>query len=120
MASSSRPWMRHRPLPVREGRPLPDLLNFAGGGTLVVLLGIVILVLLVAYLGSRYKVAAANEALIVSGRRERNAGGEQRLKVVRGQGTIVLPLLHRVGRLKLTARQINVSLSDAVTQQGIK
>ena len=31
---------------------------------------------------------------------------------------IVLPLLNRVGRLYLTARQINVSLSDAVTQAG--
>jgi uncharacterized membrane protein YqiK len=99
---------------------VPNLFSFVGEGPLVVFLGIIIVVLLVAYLGSRYKVAAANEALIVSGRRERGAAGEQRLKVVRGQGTIVLPLLHRVGRLKLTARQINVSLSDAVTRQGIK
>jgi flotillin len=99
---------------------VPDFLNFLGGGTLVVFLGIVIVVLLVAYLGSRYKVAAANEALIVSGRRGRGATGEQGLKVVRGQGTIVLPLLHRVGRLKLTARQINVQLPDAVSRQGIK
>jgi flotillin len=99
---------------------VPNLFNFVGGGPLVVFLAIVILVLLVAYLGSRYKVAAANEALIVSGRREKGLGGEQRLKVVRGQGTIVLPLLHRVGRLKLTARQINVNLADAVSRQGIK
>jgi flotillin len=99
---------------------MPDLFDFIGGGPLVVFLAVVILVLLIAYLGSRYKVAAANEALIVSGRRERGAAGEQRLKVVRGQGTIVLPLLHRVGRLKLTARQINVNLVDAVSRQGIK
>ena len=32
----------------------------------------------------------------------------------------MLPLFHKVGRLKLTARQINVSLADAVTRQGIK
>jgi flotillin len=32
----------------------------------------------------------------------------------------VRPLLDRVGKLKLTARQINVQLSDAVTSQGIK
>jgi flotillin len=31
-----------------------------------------------------------------------------------------MPLLNRIGRLKLTARQINVQLSDAVTSQGIK
>src|SRR5438309_1828128 len=35
-------------------------------------------------------------------------------------GTFVRPLLDRVGKLKLTARQINVQLSDAVTSQGIK
>jgi len=96
------------------------LFQFAGGGTLVVFVGIVVLVLLIAYIGSRYKVAKANEALIISGRREKTATGEQRLKVVRGQGTVVLPLLHRVGVLKLTARQINVNLADAVSRQGIK
>jgi flotillin len=39
---------------------------------------------------------------------------------VRGGGVIVLPLIHKVGKLKLTARQINVNLADAVTRQGIK
>ena len=32
----------------------------------------------------------------------------------------MLPLFHRVGKLKLTARQINVNLADAVSRQGIK
>ena len=99
---------------------LDGLFNFVGSGNLVIFAGIVILVLLIAYLGSRYKVAKANEALIISGSRRTTATGEQRLKVVRGQGTIVLPLLHRVGTLKLTARQINVNLADAVSRQGIK
>ncbi len=40
--------------------------------------------------------------------------------MVRGGGVIVLPLVHKVGKLKLTARQINVNLADAVTRQGIK
>ena len=39
---------------------------------------------------------------------------------MRGGGVIVLPLIHKVGKLKLTARQINVALADAVTRQGIK
>ena len=46
--------------------------------------------------------------------------GQTGLKVVRGQGVIVLPLVHKVGKLHLSARQINVQLSDAVTKQGIK
>jgi flotillin len=97
-----------------------NLFGFVGSGVIPVLLVVVVLVLVVAYLGSRYKVAGANEALIVSGRRERGPGGEQGLKVVRGQGVIVLPLINKVGRLHLSARQINVQLSDAVTKQGIK
>lgn len=102
---------------------MPDIgsfLNFVGGGVIPVLLIVIILVLVVAYLGSRYKVAGANEALIVSGRREAGPEGQTGLKVVRGQGVIVLPLVHKVGRLHLSARQINVQLSDAVTKQGIK
>jgi flotillin len=99
---------------------LGNLFSFVGGGVIPVLLVVLVLVLVVAYLGSRYKVAGANEALIVSGRRERGAEGQVGLKVVRGQGVIVLPLVNKVGRLHLSARQINVQLSDAVTKQGIK
>ncbi|MEW5989810.1 MAG: SPFH domain-containing protein [Chloroflexota bacterium] len=102
---------------------MPDfgsLFDFVGEGVIPVLLVVLVLVLVVAYLGSRYKVAGANEALIISGRRERGPAGEQGLKVVRGQGVIVLPLVNKVGRLHLSARQINVQLSDAVTKQGIK
>lgn len=102
---------------------MPDignLFNFVGSGVIPVLLVVVVLVLVVAYLGSRYKVAGANEALIVSGRKEQGPAGQTGLKVVRGQGVIVLPLVNKVGRLHLSARQINVQLSDAVTKQGIK
>ncbi len=42
------------------------------------------------------------------------------LKVVRAGRVVVLPLVHKLGRLHLSARQINVNLSDAVTKQGIK
>ncbi len=97
-----------------------DLLNFVGEGTFVIFLAIVIIVLLIAYLSSRYKVAGANEALIRSGRATPLGGGEAGLKVVRGQGIVVLPLFHKIGKLKLTARQINVNLADAVSRQGIK
>jgi len=46
--------------------------------------------------------------------------GDKGVKVVVGGGTFVMPLIHRVGRLKLTVRQIDVVLGDAVTSQGIK
>ena len=86
------------------------------GSVLVVFGVVVIAALVVAYAGTRYKVASADEALIRSGRRS----GDEEMKVVRGGGIIVLPLFHELGRLKLTARQISVELTDAVTSQGIK
>ena len=92
--------------------------------------GVIILILLIAFVASRYHVAGANEALIVAGSRgakvrdERGQvaahPGDKGVKVVVGGGTFIRPLLDRVGKLKLTARQINVQLSDAVTSQGIK
>jgi flotillin len=96
------------------------LFDFIGGGVFAIFLAVVIVVLIVSYIGSRYKVAGANEALVVSGQRDRAPDGRKNLKVVRGGGVIVLPLVHKVGKLKLTARQINVNLADAVTRQGIK
>ena len=99
---------------------MPDIFSFIGGGVIPIFLIVIIVVLIVSYIGSRYKVAGANEALIVSGQRDKGPDGTRTLKVVRGGGVIVLPLLHKVGKLKLTARQINVALADAVTRQGIK
>jgi flotillin len=96
------------------------MFDFLNTGVVVVFGFVLILVLIVAYIGSRYKVAGANEALIRSGRAKPGEGAAEGLKVVRGGGLIVLPLFHKLGRLKLTARQINVALTDAVTSQGIK
>ncbi len=98
---------------------MPDIVDIVGGSIPIFLI-IIVAVLIVSYIGSRYKVAGANEALIVSGQRDRGPDGQRNLKVVRGGGVIVLPLIHKVGKLKLTARQINVNLADAVSRQGIK
>ena len=106
---------------------MPD---FITSSPFLVVTGVVIIMLILAFVASRYKVAGANEAIIVAGSRgskvhdERgqqiSTPGDKGVKVVVGGGTIVMPLINRVGKLKLTARQINVSLSDAVTSQGIK
>lgn len=112
---------------------MPDFLNFVGTGPLLAIVLVVVVALLVFYVASRYRVANANEALIVAGSRGskvRDERGEvaaasaqaadKGIRVVVGGGTFVLPLIHKVGRLKLTARQIAVALPDAVTSQGIK
>jgi flotillin len=106
---------------------MPD---FVTSTPFLVVTGVIILILLIAFVSSRYHVAGANEALIVAGSRgakvrdERGqvvaSPGDKGVKVVVGGGTFVRPLLDRVGKLKLTARQISVQLTDAVTSQGIK
>jgi flotillin len=112
---------------------MPDIFNFVGTGPLLAIVLVVVVALLVFYVASRYRVANANEALIVAGSRgakvrdERGQvaaattqAADKGIRVVVGGGTFVLPLIHKVGRLKLTARQISVALPDAVTSQGIK
>jgi len=110
---------------------MPEFFDFVGTGPLLAILLVVVLGLLIFYVASRYRVANANEALIVAGSRgakvrdekgaiAAQAGADKGIKVVVGGGTFVLPLIHKVGRLKLTARQIGVALPDAVTSQGIK
>ncbi len=110
---------------------MSDLFSFVGTGPLLALALIVVLALLLFYVANRYRVANANEALIVAGSRGAKvrdekgqiaapAGADKGIKVVVGGGTFVLPLIHKVGKLKLTARQIGVALPDAVTSQGIK
>src|SRR5690242_16115081 len=104
--------------------------SFLTSSPFLVVAAVIVLVLLIAFVASRYHVAGANEALIVAGSRgakvrdERGqaqaAPGDKGVKVVVGGGTFVRPLLDRVGRMKLTARQISVQLTDAVTSQGIK
>ena len=106
------------------------MLGLTGVGPLLVFGTVIIVALLVFYVASRYRVANANEALIVAGSRGAKVRDEKGqlmtkaddkgVKVVVGGGTFVMPLIHRVGRLKLTVRQIDVVLGDAVTSQGIK
>src|SRR6202162_5654418 len=105
--------------------------SFVTNSPFLVVTFVVIIVLILAFVASRYKVAGANEAIIVAGARGAKVrdehgkvvsapGGKGGEVVVGGGGAMLIPLRNRVGRLKLTARQINVQLSDAVTSQGIK
>src|SRR5438094_8385033 len=94
---------------------MPD---FVTSTPFLVVAGVVVLVLLVAFVASRYHVAGANEALIVAGSRgakvrdERGqmaaSPGDKGVKVVVGGGNFVRTLRYRVGRMKITARQNGV------------
>lgn len=80
----------------------------------MVFAGIAVLSLVVAYIGSRYKVAGPDEALLRYDLWHRDAPP----KVVRGPGGILVwPVRHSIGRLLLRQRSVTRRI-DAHTSDG--
>src|SRR6058998_2612277 len=80
----------------------------------VVLLGIIIF-------KAMWRVAEPNEALVISGLRERSPEGVAEslgFKIVTGKGTLVIPGVQAVRRLSLDLRETELGI-DCVTHQGI-
>jgi len=96
---------------------------------LIAITGAVLLVLLISmFVLSRIKVAGPNEAFIVTGRKGRaitaadgstvtDLSGQ---KVVMGAAVFVMPVVQRLHTLSLSSREIPVSVSGAVSKQGIR
>ena len=90
---------------------------------------VVLLVLLVLLITSRYKVAGPNQAFIVTGRKGKavlnpetgalttDLSGQ---KVILGGGTFVIPFVQKLATLDLSSRRISVQIRGAVSGQGIK
>ena len=97
----------------------------------LVIATVAVLILIALFAANRYRVAGANEALIISGAhgtRIRDEAGnlvttnDNGVKVVVGAGTFVWPLINKTGRLQLTARQVEIGLTNenaAVSKQGV-
>jgi flotillin len=64
-----------------------------------------------------YKVPAPNEALLVSGRKQRGADALQ-FKIVTGHGVFVMPIVSRASRLSLAMQEAEV-VEDCYTKQGL-
>lgn len=90
---------------------------------------VVLIVLLVLLITSRYKVAGPNQAYIVTGRKGKavinpetgelstDLSGQ---KVVLGGGVFVVPFIQKLATMDLSSRRISVHISGAVSGQGIK
>jgi flotillin len=90
---------------------------------------VVLLVLLVLLVTSRYKVAGPNQAFIVTGRKGKavlnpetgalttDLSGQ---KVILGGGTFVIPFVQKLATMDLSSRRISVQIRGAVSGQGIK
>ncbi len=92
--------------------------------------GIVLLLILVVWLiASRYKVARPNEAYIITGQKGKAVTNPETglvstdlsgQKVIMGGGVFVIPLIQRLHVLDLSSRRIMVTIRNAVSGQGIK
>src|SRR3954464_2912626 len=85
----------------------------------IVILGVFLLSIIL--FKAMCRVAEPNEALVISGLRERMPDGVAEslgFKIVTGKGTLVLPGVQAVRRLSLDLRESELSI-DCVTHQGI-
>ncbi|MFI5911630.1 SPFH domain-containing protein [Dactylosporangium sp. NPDC051541] len=64
-----------------------------------------------------YRVPAPNEALLISGRKQRGADALP-FKIVTGHGTFVVPIFSKASRLTLAMQEAEVE-EDCYTQQGL-
>ncbi|WP_368732862.1 SPFH domain-containing protein [Microbacterium sp. ZXX196] len=87
----------------------------------IILLVVAAIIALVVVLLMRawYKVARADEALVIVGRRQRKSDGQtSSIAVIRGGGAVVNPITQRAETLSLRARQIMVQ-PTAQSIQGV-
>lgn len=91
----------------------------------VIIPGVIVGVIIVAVLIFRamWRVAEPNEALIISGLRDKgiakdSSGDEMGFRIVTGKGTLVVPGVQAVRRLSLDLHQADLPV-DCVTHQGI-
>src|SRR5689334_15649549 len=97
------------------------LLIAIGGGALLV-------VLLIALIFSRIKVAGPNEAFIITGRKGKSVQSADGIrstdlsgqKVVMGASVFVVPIVQKLQSLDLSSRRIHVEIAGAVSKQGIR
>ncbi|MBB2974495.1 flotillin [Microbacterium endophyticum] len=71
----------------------------------IIVVGVIVAILVRAW----YRVARADEALVIVGKRQKsNDGGSSRITVITGGGAIVNPLTQRAEMISLRARQIKM------------
>jgi flotillin len=83
------------------------------GGTAVVAIGLAVLIF-----KSMWRVAEPNQALIISGARNRESVGGLGFRVMTGGGTLVIPGVQVVRKLSLDINEAELAVR-CVTQQGI-
>ena len=103
--------------------PFP-MLELLGPGVIVAVVLAVILVLIVMVVASRYKTVSPDEAMIITGGA---LGGKnvltddsgRRVKIVRGGGAFIVPVLQQREYLSLLSHKLDVSTPEVYTSEGV-
>jgi len=106
--------------------PLLSQLSLPGGAlAIVAIVGIVLVVIIgMAVVLSRYTKVGPNQVLVVSGRKHRyvDPDGTDRLRgfrIVKGGGTFVYPVVEKVDILSLELLTIDVQTPEVYTSKGV-
>ena len=91
---------------------------------IVLVVGVVTFVLLAMILASRYRTVAPDEAMIITGS---GLGGKnvltdesgRRVKIVRGGGAFIWPVVQQREHLSLLSHKLDVSTPEVYTAQGV-
>lgn len=92
---------------------------------LLAVAGVIVGILLLAYMASRYRKVGPNQALIVYGKkhgfRDAISGerGSRGFRVVKGGGTVVLPLIETYQVLSLEIMTLDITTPAVYTVQGV-
>lgn len=83
-----------------------------------------VLVLLVMILASRYKTVSPDEAMIItgaamSGRNVLTDESGRRVKIVRGGGAFIVPIVQQREQLSLLSHKLDVSTPEVYTSEGV-
>ncbi|MDX8362029.1 flotillin family protein [Cytobacillus sp. IB215316] len=98
----------------------------SGLSTIFIVIGVVVLLILalIAVFVSRYRTVGPDEALIVTGSYlgSKNVNvdeGGNKIKIVRGGGTFVLPVFQQSEPLSLLSSKLDVQTPEVYTEQGV-
>ncbi|MDR2834444.1 MAG: flotillin family protein [Streptococcaceae bacterium] len=99
---------------------LEDFIMLAAG----VGVGLIVIVLIIAFIKKSYQTALPNEAVIISGSLlgAKNVNKDQygnKVKILRGGGSFVLPIIQESKSLSLMSSKIDVSTVDVYTIKGV-
>ncbi|MCD8500758.1 MAG: flotillin family protein [Bacillaceae bacterium] len=91
---------------------------------IVIGIAVVIVLALIGVFVSKYRTAGPDEALIVTGSYlgTKNVNVDEsgnKIKIVRGGGTFVLPVFQQAASLSLLSSKIDVSTPEVYTEQGV-